>query len=397
MSVTASLSPDRLTVSPGDTAAFTLTLDNLTTDKQVVRLRSSGELSDQTVLQTEFIHLDPTETFEVPVVVDVNASLAAGMHVCVIDIERDGADDADLQASATVDIVESADFTARLEPPQSRSASAGRHKIAIDNTGNVPLLVELDVTVSDDVTAELAAPAINIDPAKTANVELRVAARSAYWSGPVQEHPFSVAISASNGRTESLDGLYVQGPRVRPWLLPAAIGALTALLLGTLAWFTLLKPWIEDNAFDTAAELDALQDAALQQQVEEIRLAAEEASELPLGEPVDLRLDVSAGPASSNTTSFVFDESGRDRVLSITDVIFQNPTGAVGTVELLRDDDVLQASNMANFRDLDFHLVAPYRVDSRSEISLRLTCDTPGPGNDQCQVAATILGFVDDR
>ena len=84
-------------------------------------------------------------------------------------------------------------------------------------------------------------------------------------------------------------------------------------------------------------------------------------------------------------------------MLSITDIIFQNPTGAVGTVELLRDDDVLQGSNMANFRDLDFHLVAPYRVDSRSEISLRVTCDTPGPGTDSCQVAATILGFVDDR
>ena len=53
--------------------------------------------------------------------------------------------------------------------------------------------------------------------------------------------------------------------------------------------------------------------------------------------------------------------------------------------------------NTANFRDLYFHLVAPYRADSRGEISLRLTCVAPGPGSDQCQVAATILGFVDDR
>lgn len=398
MSVTVSLSPDRLSVSPGDTAALTLTVDNLTEEKQVLRLRTSGDLAQHTVLQTEWIHLEPTETFEAPVVVDVTASLPSGMHVCVINVGEDGAGaDADLQASATIDVVEASTFTARLEPPESRSASAGRHKVVIDNTGNVPLLVELEVTNSDDVTAELAAPAINIDPAKEARVELRVAARSRYWSGGTHDHPFSVALSASNGRSADLDGRFVQGPRLRPWFLPALVGLLASLLLGTLAWFLLLKPWIEDLARNTALELDELQNEEIQRRVEAMELAAEEASELPLGEPVDLRLDVTSGPASSNTTSFIFDESGRDRVLSITDVIFQNPTGAVGTVELLRNGEVLQASNTANFRDLYFHLVAPYRADSRGEISLRLTCVAPGPGSDQCQVAATILGFVDDR
>lgn len=394
MSVTASFSPDRIAASPGSTAALTLSLQNLTDAQRIVTLRAGGGLADQTLLQTESIHLDALETFEVPVVVDVTTSLPAGMHACVVEIDDEGEMH---HPSATVEVLESSSFAARLEPPESRSATAGRHKVAIENSGNVPLMVELDVTTSEDVRAELAAPAINVDPGKTAKVELRISPHTRFWNGVPTVHPFSVGVGGSNGQSVALEGNYEQGPRVRPWFLPAVAGMLGALVLGALLWWLFLEPRVTDIAQREAAELDAIQDELIAEQVAAMELAAEEAAELPLGEPVDLRLDVVAGPASSNTTSFVFDEGGNNRVLSITDVIFQNPTGAVGTVELLRDDQVLQGSNMANFRDLDFHLVAPYRVESRSEIALRVTCETPGPGTASCEVAATILGFVDDR
>lgn len=393
MPVTASFQPERISVAPGDTAALTLKLQNLSDEECMVKLRAGGGLAAQTVLQTETIYLDPNENFEVPVIVDANTSLPAGMHSCVIEIDHSGETS---NAAATVEILETASFSARLEPPRSKSASAGRHKIAIENGGNVPLMVEVDVTASDDVAGQLAAPAVNIDPGKTAKVELRIAPRSRFWSGDTQEHPFSVGVKGSNGENAELDGVYQQGPRVRAWFGPALAGMAGALLVGALAWQFVLKPQVESIAREEATTLDEVQSGDLQAQVDAIEIAAAEASELPLGEPVDLRLDVTAGPAASQTTAFVFDENGEGRVLSITDIIFQNPSGAVGIVELIRDDQVLQGSNMANFRDLDFHLVAPYRVDSRSEISLRVECETPGPGTDSCQVAATILGFVDD-
>lgn len=393
MSVTASFQPDRISAAPGDTAALTLQLQNLDDAECMIKLHASGGLAAQTVLQTETIYLDPNEHFEVPVIVDANSNLPAGVHNCVIEVDHDGETS---NASATVEILETSSFSARLEPPNSKSASAGRHKVAVENGGNVPLMVEIDVTATNDVAAELAAPAVNIDPGKTAKVELRIAPRSRFWSGPNQEHPFSVGVNGSNGENAALDGVFNQSARVRPWFAPALAGMAGALLVGALAWQFALKPQVESIAEKEATTLDEAQSAELQAQVDAIEIAAAEAAELPLGEPVDLRLDVTAGAAASQTTAFVFDETGSGRVLSITDVIFQNPSGAVGIVELLRDDQVLQGSNMANFRDLDFHLVAPYRVDSRSEISLRVQCETPGPGTDSCQVAATILGFVDD-
>ena len=394
MSVSATFQPDRVVATPGDTVALTLQLQNLTADERMVTLRTSGGLAAQTVLQTETIYLDPNENFEVPVVVDAASSLPAGAHACVVDVDDAGQVQS---ATATIEIGANASYTARLEPPRSSSGNAGRHKVAIENTGNVALTIELVVDAGPDVAASLAAPLIDVEPGSLSKVELRVQPRTRYWSGDEQEHPFVVDVRSSSGENTALDGVFVQRARVPSWLVPALAGMVGSLILGTLAWFLLLRPAVESIAEDEARELDAAQSAEIQEQVDEMQRAVDEARQLPLGQPVDQRLDVSVGPAESRTTSFVFDQDGSDRVLSITDIILQNPTGAVGTIEFLRNDEVLQSSNLANFRDLDFHLIAPYRVESRDEIGLRISCDTPGPGTAECAAAATILGFVDDR
>lgn len=393
MSVTASFQPDRVSAAPGETAALSLHLQNNTDAERMVTLKASGGLAAQTLLQTETIYLDPNEHFEVPVIVDANATLVAGPHSCVIEVLDDKESS---NAEATVEINSTEAWSAQLEPQRSKSASAGRHKVAIENSGNVPIMVELVATCSSDVVTEMAAPAVNIDPGKTAKVEFRVAPHSKFWSGPPVEHPFSVAVSGSDGEQAALDGVFEQGPRLRPWLLPAVAGMLGALLLGTLAWFTVLKPSVLDTAREEATELDTIQQAALDDRVTAIQVAADEAAELPLGDPTDLRLSVDADPATTSTEEFDFDASGVGRILSISDVIFQNPTGAVGRVELLRDGEVLLDQEMANFRDLDFHLVAPLQIDSGSSIALRVTCETPGPGTESCEAAATVIGFVDD-
>ncbi|MGB3734475.1 MAG: hypothetical protein WA964_05940 [Ilumatobacter sp.] len=393
MSVTASFQPDRISAAPGETAALSLHLQNNTDAERMVTLRAGGGLAAQTVLQTETIYLDPNEHFEVPVIVDASASLAAGSHSCVIEILDDNETSS---AAATIEIDSTEAWTATLEPQRSKSATAGRHKVAIENAGNVPLMVELAATSAPEVATELAAPVVNIDPGKTARVEFRVAPHERFWNGPSIEHPFSLAVAGSNGDRSELDGIFEQGPRLRPWLLPAAAGTVAALLLGTLAWYTVLKPSVLDAAREDATEQDVVQQAELDDQVTAIEAAAEESAELPLGDPTDLRLSVDAAPATTSTEEFDFDVSGVGRILSISDVIFQNPTGAVGRVELLRDGDVLLDQEMANFRDLDFHLVAPLQVDSGSSISLRVTCETPGPGTETCEAAATVTGFVDD-
>ncbi|MEL6892014.1 MAG: hypothetical protein AAFP84_10470 [Actinomycetota bacterium] len=394
MNVSALFFPSELAVSPGETAAFTLQLQNTTDDEQVTTLTVSGDLVDHTVIQTEKVYLDPNETFEVPVLVDPGAGITAGPHECRVDVS---VGDDTTTAVALVDVSATSAFSARLDPPRSRSARAGRHKIAIENSGNTPVMVDLVPHAEPDLATELAAPSITVEPGKTANVEFRLSPFSKRWSGDPETHPFTIEAVGSNGEQISLDGEYEQTPRVKPWFAPALAGMLGALVLGALAWWVLLRPAVENIADDRAEALDLAQQDDLDARVEAIEIAAAEASELPLGEPTDLRLAVTAAAGAEAVEAFDFDRSGTGRTLSISDIIFQNPTGAVGTVEFLRDDDVLLAQEMANFRDLDFHLVAPFRVDSGSSIALRVRCSAPGPTSSSCEVAATIVGFVDDN
>ncbi|MEM1332999.1 MAG: FixG Ig-like domain-containing protein [Actinomycetota bacterium] len=393
MDVSALFFPSELAVAPGDTAAFTLQLQNTTDEEQQVTLVVEGDLADHTVIQSEKIHLAPNERFEVPVLVDPGAGVSAGPHECRVEVLSAASS---ITAVAVVDVSPTTAFNARLEPARSRSARAGRHKVAIENAGNTPVLVELLTRAEADVATELAAPSVTVEPGTTARVELRLTPHQTKWSGDPSTHPFAVDVVGSNGEQFALDGAYEQTTRVKPWFPPALAGMLGALVVGALAWFLLLRPAVESIAQDEATELDTAQQAELDLRVAEIEAAAEEASELPLGEPTDLRLFVTAAPGAEATEAFDFDRAGNGRTLAISDVIFQNPTGAVGTVEFLRDDDVLLVQEMANFRDLDFHLVAPFRVSSGSSIGLRVVCATPGPTMGECEVSATVVGFVDD-
>ena len=51
---------------------------------------------------------------------------------------------------------------------------------------------------------------------------------------------------------------------------------------------------------------------------------------------------------------------------------------------------------LANFRDLDFHLVAPLVFEGGSTITMAVTCDAPGPGQNLCAVGTTLAGFTDE-
>ena len=134
--------------------------------------------------------------------------------------------------------------------------------------------------------------------------------------------------------------------------------------------------------------------AALDAKIAELDKSAAEAEELPFGEPADLRLSVDAvGGVSPRPTPFRVRTS---TVWSVTDIIFQNPTGAAGEVTLMRDDDILLVEELANFRDLDFHLVAPFVFEGDSNITMSVTCSAPGPSQSSCSVGTTLTGFTDE-
>lgn len=423
MSVTAKFVPERINLFPNVPTTVTLRLYNGDVDVRRVTMSLTGDLVGVVSLDATEATLETNQIVDVNLTIEVPSTVEAGVHTVSVEVAlaaagveigagtaNEPASDSSIAtlvpsapatidptivvASLVADVVAHHDFTTELRPSHSRSSSVGRHSLHVVNTGNVPVTIELLTDgVTDGAVVDVAETSLVLAPGTVVDTAIRVTPNTTYWSGPNRTFDFTVRATSVDGRVDEHIGSYQQRPRVPNWVGPAAAGALAALVIGAIAWFALLRPWVQDTADQAAAEAIELDRAALQLRIDELEAAASNAKELPLGTPTDLRLDVapSAGSSDESATS---PESGTR--LSITDVVLENPSGAVGTVTVQRGDDVLLRSELANFRDFDRHFVAPFVFQGGQQLVLSVECETPGPGGSDCPVGASFVGFVDE-
>ena len=81
------------------------------------------------------------------------------------------------------------------------------------------------------------------------------------------------------------------------------------------------------------------------------------------------------------------------KVLSLTDILLQNPAGDVGTLEVRRGDAIILRVNLANFRDLDYHFVSAVVFKAGEDLTFAIQCANPNPGPN-CTPAAYFSGFL---
>lgn len=445
MAVTANFLQDPIEVVPGSPTSVTLRLHNDSIRRRVVKIESVGDLAEVVTLDAATTTMETNQIVDIGVAINVAATFEAGPRTLSVaissaapgfdapvpsidesvgtdashdathgthdgkaietssdetitaepDVEPTARPDETVTASATVDVVDVTAFAVDLRPARSKGATGGSHRVRVVNSGNVAITVEVEPGEHEAaIRIEAPKPTVTVMPGTTKESEIRAVPNDTYWSGPTITHGFTLRTAASDGTTGELVGSFDQRPRLPNWVGPAAAGALAALAIAAVVWFAALVPWVEDTADDAAASAIEQDRAALQLRIEELEAAAADAQELPLGSPTDLRLSVAptGGNSDSASETIIFGQT-----LSVTDVVFQNPTGAVGTVTLLRDDDILLQSELANFRDFDLHLVAPFVFEGPSAVVLEVECRTPGTGSSDCPVSATLVGFVDEE
>ena len=311
-----------------------------------------------------------------------------------------------------VEVLSFLETTAELTPRTSQGRR-GRHKVAVDNRGNVPVnaLVEAH-SDGERVQFKVDPVGLAIPPGEARFVSVKVKARKRIWRGQPVTHPFVVGVSPQDSIPVELDGSYVQTPVIPKWLLWALLGLV--LLVGALLalWFWLLKPTIESQAKDAAeesaqqAEVAAEQAAAAAQQAggaaNDAAAAADQAEQQQNTEDrpdkprvtvtdISPRLNVVVGGAGSDT----FDLPGPDDTFSLTDVVLSNPQGDFGRAQVIVDDEVLLEHALENFRDLDFHFVSPITVND--DVTLAVQCRSPGEPPDAakpntCDVSVLLGG-----
>ncbi|BCW71109.1 hypothetical protein [Arthrobacter sp. NicSoilB8] len=132
---------------------------------------------------------------------------------------------------------------AELLPRQSRGCFGARHRVAVDNYGNVPITVTLTGSDPGDLMQfSIREPALTVAAGTVEFARVRVRARRTVWRGMPAVHPFTVAAKPADGPPVVLDGIHLQEPVLPRWIVKAVLVLVLFALVLVALWFVLLHP-----------------------------------------------------------------------------------------------------------------------------------------------------------
>jgi hypothetical protein len=250
----------------------------------------------------------------------------------------------------------------------------------------------------------LSEPGIVVAPGTARFTTMRGWAKTGFWTGTPITHPFQVLLEPGDMPPIAVDGTLLQEPRVPKWLPKALAGLVALAAVIAVLWATLVKPSIQDTATNAATSAVASPLAAAQSQIASLARHVGASAPPPLvssgahgtptappvgpyGNPVDISL---AADAAHQSPSYVL---GSHQYLSLTDVVLQNSAGDTGLLQIRRNSQVLVQANLADFRELDYHFVAPVEFTPSNSLTMQITCRNPGGSPPPCTPAVLLSGF----
>lgn len=283
-----------------------------------------------------------------------------------------------------------------LTPRTSRGSRRMVHDVAVTNEGNQPAEVALQAADPDRALAfAVDPPAVSVAPGQASFARVKVRPAKTFGSGPPITHLFQVVATAGGGDepVAAADGMAVQEATRPPWFKRAVVWSLLGVLLLAALWFALLKPTVRSAAKEAAREATApptigpggggsssgSDDAASSSTGSGAGTAA---TGTGTSTPIDGRLFLT----DKGSTDFTVPDGVS---LQLTDIVLQNPAGNTGTLRIQRGDTALLVVELGNFRDLDYHFVAPIVFAGGQKLVLAAECTSPG-----CTPGAYFAGFL---
>jgi hypothetical protein len=344
-------------------------------------------------------------------------------------------------AEAVLEVGAATEVFAELIPRTSRGRRTGRHQLAIDNRGNVPLDIEIASADRDgEMRVRVEPPKLRVEPGAAAFAKVTVKPETGFWRGPAQTKPFGLQVNYGQNEPYPVEGTMLQEAKLPKWLAPVAIAAVASVAALAVMWFGLLRPQIE-SAARTAVAKEAQgatqaaakandQAAAAAKDAGDAATKANEAAKEAEGakktaekmdaksEKVDEIInnpnvqDVVKGEGGLDGTPFdgrlvveaAVGDDGNDTltvpantILSLTDLVIENSQGDTGTLTLRRGDAILLSVGLENIRLYDLHYVSPIRVDAGQTLTMSVDCVASTAAGSECRAAIDMSGFTNAK
>jgi hypothetical protein len=431
MGLTATLSDTSLAAAPGEEVSLQVTIRNTGSVVDEFTLEVVGPAVEWAEIDPPTLSLFPddegvaTVTFRVPRSMVVRSG---EVPFAVRVRSREDAEGAIAEEGAIV-VGGFTDVSAELAPQMSRGARMGHHQVTLDNRGNTQVAATLTgIDPEGTLRFRFNPPELISDPGTATVAKAFVKPRRLLLRGTPVTKQFQIQLEIEGQEPIQLDGQFIQTPVFASWMMLVLAAVVALLIIGLIMWFAFLRPKIQSTAREAVAKPLAQTNAAVNDIGTKVGTnptlpttpAAVQAAEgtgggggggggggttattkpavagggasisTEFGNPTDHRL--LATGTGTVTDSFRIDPG---KVFSMTDIVFQNPAGDSGTLSLVRGNDTLFLDSLANFRNVDYHFVAPIVVDENVQVTLRVEC--ANTGGKACSVASYMVGFVKNK
>ena len=409
VSVQVWFAQDEISVQPGESTSLSLAVENVGDHTESYTVIPAGLSAAWTTVTRPNITLFGGSRDVIEVVIRppaINTTTAGPTAVAVRVIPQGAPDDAVVaETIAMVTPFDDRRITA-LQPLQ-RGRRRATFEFMVENHGNNLASCRLHlVDPSDRVDGSFDPPAVGVAPGSASLVRLKLTAQHSFFRRSERQLDFEIEATEQDHVPASGRATLIQPPTIPAGTLLKALAALAVLAAIVASWFAVVRPAIDDAAVDAVDErIDEIATAGTVDDTDEP--TPDSAPDAPPGstpetppvivetddgQPVSYRIAVDVGINQDRSDSISVPPDSR---YLLTDVVFQNTNGDIGTAQLLRNGDVLYeidlgAMNSAN----EFQpRVTPIPFEPNDNVVLAVSClaagRTSGTG---CEIAVLLGG-----
>ncbi|MFE7533823.1 hypothetical protein ACFU67_06030 [Streptomyces rhizosphaericola] len=428
MSLTASLDATSVTAAPGEVTALPLQILNSGRTVEEYHFEVVGACAAWSAVEPAVLSLYPGDSGTVSLMLRPprDATVPAGETTFGIRVMPRGEAADTVVPEGRVTVLPFTETTAELVPRSSNGSRSGRHQLAVDNRGNVPVTVRLGARPgTEQARVDFDVPELRIEPGEARFGKLRVRPARRMWRGTPVTHPFQVSAAPQAAEGEEApppvlaDGSYQQDPILPRWLPRALITAAVLVLALVGLWYALLRPAVTSAARE-AVTPEAVRSAAAADRSRAPDGTGPDGSgpdgtgpggsdsagtgtgpggasgatpspgasgasgtgsgtgDPAAGTPTSAQVRVQDGVGGGPNTGTAL-EVPAGHTFQLTDIVVQNPQGDAGTVTVTAGGNTSVLSlGLENFRDSDYHFVTPIQVPAGSKVTMTIDCRRVG-------------------
>ncbi len=405
MSVQAWFAQDEISVHPGESTALSLAVENVGDHTESYTVIPAGLTAAWTTVTRPNITLFGGSRDVVEVVIRPPAihTTSAGPTAVAIRVIPQGDPDEAVIAETIATVTPFDDRRVTALQPVQRGRRRATFEFMVENHGNNLASCRLHlIDASHRVDGSFDPPAVGVAPGSASLVRLKLTAQRGFFRRAERQLDFEVEATEQDHAPATGRATLIQPPTVPAGTVVRVLAAAAAIVLAVALWTGVIEPTIEDAAADAVDDrIDEIgieppttvaADAATAQPDVVVETAPDVVTAAEAGEPVSWRISVDVGINQDRSESMSVPPDAR---FELTDVVFQNTNGDIGTAQLLRNGDVLYeidlgAMNSAN----EFQpRVTPIPFAPNDNVVLAVDClaagKTSGTG---CEIAVLIGG-----